>query len=118
HRAGRGVAHDDGVGEDLAQTRVGLERLALDDPDGRGQAQCLGITRRRRFPLHEIVDGLPVAVVVGWDGVERHAGALDEPGSGMGGTAANGGPSARKLATDVPGAPGAYREMRSPLRIV
>ena len=38
--------------------------------------------------------------------------------SGMGGTAANGGPSARKLAIDVPGAPGAYREMRSPLRIV
>ena len=62
--AGGGVADRDGVLEDLAHPLVGLERLSLDDPDRREQAQRLGVTGPGWFLLHQRVDGLPEAEVV------------------------------------------------------
>ena len=117
--AGGGVADRHGVFEDLAHPLVGLERLALDDPDGREQAHRLGVTGPGGFLLHQRVDGLPVAEVVRRDGVDRHAGPLDEPGlRHRRAGAPRGAFPARNVATAVPWAPGTYGEIRNPLRIV
>ena len=57
---------------------VGLERLAVNDPDRGEQTQQLRIARPRRLLLHQLVDQLPVPEVVRVDGVERLARRLDE----------------------------------------
>ena len=62
--AGGGVADDDGVLEDLAHPLVGLERLAVHDPDRRRADPAAPDRRLRRFLLHQLVDELPVPEVV------------------------------------------------------
>ena len=105
--AGGGVADHDGLLEDLAHPGVGLERLAVHDPDGGEQAEQLRIARLRWLLLHQLVDELP----------ERRSRSgravlIDMPDastkrvSGTGCGAPSGASPARKLATAVPCAPG------------
>src|SRR5208283_5589002 len=56
----------------------GGERFPLHDADRRERSHDLRIHRIRRFLLYQLIDGLEVAVVVGWNRVERLPAHFDE----------------------------------------
>jgi hypothetical protein len=59
--------------EDLTHALVGLERLAVNDPDRSEQTHQLPVAGTRRFLLDQLVHQLPVREVIREDRVERLA---------------------------------------------
>lgn len=66
------------VGRSLLHPGVGLEGLSLDDANCGQLPHNLWIERLCRFLLHQVIDHLEIAEVVGRDRIHRLAGALCE----------------------------------------
>ena len=81
NRAARGGIGDrERLGQDLLHPRIRREGLALDDADGGDRSHQLGVERRGRFLLHDLVEHLVETEVVRRNGVHHLAAAFVEHG--------------------------------------
>ena len=74
----RGRSDGRRIGQDLLHPRIGVERLALHDPDGGERPHYLRIEGLCRLLLDDIVDHFEVAEVIGRNGVHHLACAFGE----------------------------------------